>query len=188
MSARLVHFMLDETARACVEQCPQNRPDGVFDEELFEEMTIPENPPELPELPDGDYAIVIQADPMNDSSARITLVRLRDNDKPDTIATALIDLQPLMASAISTGEEYESAVEADLEILEQKILLERTLPLQGVFEPHIEGHNTAFNLQLLDVLDYIIYPAILGRMNNFNFEDAQEAGDHTITYRGPTLH
>lgn len=178
MSARLIQFVLDETARACVEECPQNHVDGVFDQETYEEQTqLDQNSPELKGLPDGIYAVLVQADPMNSPIARFSLI---EAEKVKFIATAEFDLRPFMVSAIQYGDAYEGAVEDDFAEREHQITLERAKNIEGMFKPFIEN-NVSFNLRVLDIIDYVTYPAIVQKVAAYNLEAAQEPGSHPIT-------
>lgn len=185
MSARLIQFVLDETARACVEQCPQNHVDGEFDEVTYDEQTqLGAESPELKSLPDGIYAVLIQADPLNSPTARFSLI---EAETPKFIATAEFDLRPFMVSAIQYGEAYENVDEDNFLTLEHQISMERAKSLEGMFTPYIQN-NTAFNLRLLDIIDYLTYPAILSKVEAYNLEEAQTLGpDESADIKKRTL-
>ena len=178
MSARLIQFVLDETARACVEECPQNHIDGVFDQETYDDQTqLNENSPELKGLPDGIYAVLVQADPLNSPIARFSLI---EAESVKFIATAEFDLRPFMVSAIQYGDDFENVDEDDFAALEHQITLERAKGIEGMFKPFIEN-NVSFNLRVLDIIDYVTYPVILQKVAAYNMEAAQEPGSHPMT-------
>lgn len=171
MSARLIQFVLNETARACVEQCPQNHIDGEFDQETYDEQTqLNQNSPALAGLPNGVYSVFIEADPLHNPMARFSLL---ETEGPHAIAMVEIDLRPFMVSAIAYGDEYEDVDEENFTDIENKILLERASALEGMFEPYIKN-NAVFNLRLLDMIDYLTYPAILTKISAYNLEAALE--------------
>ncbi|QQG37116.1 MAG: hypothetical protein HYS17_04965 [Micavibrio aeruginosavorus] len=193
MGARLISFLFNEPAKTCIEQCPQNAPDGYFDRETYEQITqLNEAAPLLKLLPDGAYAMVIEADPYNDPFAKITLI---EEQSHRAITSARVDLRPIITSAIDDGENYTNLTDMDeddgaaaYEEVAHQILLKRSACLEGLFKPYIEN-NPSFNLKLLDALDYLLYPVIVGQVASYNLEEqAQRQGTHDISLNKPKLH
>lgn len=193
MGARLISFIFDEPARACIEQCPQNHPEGPFDQDTYDAITqLNEASPRLDQLPDGAYAMVIQADPFHNPFAELSLI---DTDGPRVIATARVDLRPIVTSAIDDGADYSALIDdtgedqdAACEQMAYEILLKRAVCLEGLFKPYIEN-NAAFNLKLLDALDYLVYPVIVGQAAAYSLDEkAQTTGSHDMAITKPKLH
>ncbi|MCM2344598.1 MAG: hypothetical protein NDJ24_08560 [Alphaproteobacteria bacterium] len=193
MGARLISFIFDEPARACIEQCPQNHPDGHFDQDTYDNITqLNEASPLLNQLPEGTYALVIQADPRINPFAQLTLI---DTQGSRFIAAAQVDLRPIITSAIDDGADYSALIDAAeedegaaYEQIAYQISLKRSEVLENLFKPYIES-NPSFNLKLLDALDYLVYPVIVGQVAAYNLEEtAQIAGTHQLQTTTPKLH
>lgn len=193
MGARLICFIFNEPAKTCIEQCPQNAFDGHFDQSTYEEITqLNDAAPLLNQLPDGAYAMVIEADPYHNPFAKITLM---EEQSHRAIATGSVDLRPIITSAIDDGEDYKNLTDVDeddeeaaYEDMAHQILLKRAACLEGLFSPFIKN-DPSFNLKLLDVLDYLVYPVIVSQVASYNLEEqAQTQGTHDIHANKPKLH
>lgn len=171
MTARLVAISYDaETLRYIETEAVKTEEGQAGLEQLDTFGDLGEMFVELNDLPDGTYTLIVGADLPESTLGRFKLLH---NDTGDICFETTWELQPTIASSHQYGKEYSNLmmVEADEEedddTREQarqrlaEIEGRRSDDLEGLLKNHLMG-NISFNIELLDVVDFMTYPVASG--------------------------
>lgn len=196
MTAQLVSIILDQKTETYLErEMSRNEADqdALAQRDAFGDLTG--NPVWLRDLPDGDYTLMISVDPKEDTTAQMHLMR---DDNGEVMHTVTLELMPIVRSALEDAPEYETlTAENDEDLLVQTdaaidaINQRRSNYLEGLFAPFIE-YDRDFNIELLDMLDFVTYPLISSGVNLDLDEDEDDLPlykmPHTTSGNKFTLH
>lgn len=155
MAATLKSFILDESTRRYMEQAIELHQDPMVtadDLDYFCDLSDAEI--KLAKLPDGDYGVIISADPENDTEAKVKLMNLADHQ---VIKESTINLSGIIETAILYSDDYAAANIADdpdkeLSALEKM----RSQPFSNMLAPYLDN-NINFNTEFLELLDLLTH-------------------------------
>lgn len=186
MTAQLTSIILDQkTEDYLQDEMSRNEADeeALAQRDAFGDLS--ETPVWLNNLPAGDYTLLISADLKQDTVAHMHLMR---DDNGEVMHTVTLELMPIIRSALEDAPEYSDLPDTDDDdaLLEQvdaqtdAITQRRAGYLEGLFAPFIE-HDKDFNVELLDMLDFVTYPLISGGVKL----DLDQEEDDLPLYRSP---
>ncbi len=164
MTAKLTSIVLDQkTEQYLRQEMSRNEADQEALAQLDGFGDLSDMPVFLNKLPAGDYTMLISADLKQGTTALMHLMR---DDNGEVMHTVTLELMPIIRSALEDAPEFSALDAEDDETLQMQadaqtdaINLRRSQHLEGLFAPFIE-HDRDFNVELLDMLDFITYPLI----------------------------
>ncbi len=187
MTAQLTSIILDQKTEEYLDrEMSRNEADqeALDMRDAFGDLA--DSPVWLRNLPDGDYTLMISVDPKEDTSALLHLMR---DDNGEVMHTVKLELMPIIRSAVEDAPEYGNMTAEDDETLQAQadaatdaINLRRSSYLEGLFAPYIE-HDRDFNVELLDMLDFVTYPMISSGVDLDLGEDADDMPLYTPPHR-----
>lgn len=182
MTARLVAILFDEKTQSFLERFePAPDPDDPVDVSSMHEVGDLSNMMvELSGLEDGYYTLVLAADFAHGPTEHLTLIKTGDEANP--VLKKTVDLQPIMDSEQADHDEYsqlalsaaddeeDGLIDEDLSAgIMDMINRKRAADVEGFLAPYLTGH-VEFNVELLDALDYMVYPLIKGDVKGIDRE------------------
>ncbi len=187
MTAQLTSIILDQKTEDYLER---EMSGSEADQEALEQRDafgdLADNPVWLRHLPDGDYTLMISVDPKEDTTAHLHLMR---DDNGEVMHTVTLELMPIIRSAVEDAPEYDDlnaeddeALQAQADAANDAVTLRRSSYLEGLFAPLIE-HDKDFNVELLDMLDFVTYPLITSGVDLDLDEDADDMPLYTPPHR-----
>lgn len=178
MTAQLVAITFDNATEDYLRrEMSRNEADQMALEQMGDIGNLTDNPVLLNNLPAGHYMLVVSAELDKDT---VTKLHLLKTDTKEVIHTSVLELTPLMRSAVENGPEFTALVstlldydEEDEEDFKEReeaerqsnlITLSRAACLEGALSPYVEN-DAKFNVELLDMLDFMTYPLITKGVN-----------------------
>lgn len=172
MTARLVAILFDQKTQSFLERFEPlpDEDDPVGVPAMHEVGDLSNMVVELSGLEDGHYTLVLTADFAHGPTGHLTLVKTGDEANP--VFKKTVDLQPIMDSEQADHDEYtqlalaaaddeeDGLVDEDLSAgIMDMINRKRAADVEGFLAPYLTG-NVEFNAELLDALDYMVYPLL----------------------------
>lgn len=178
MTAQLVAITFDNATEDYLRrEMSRNEADQMALEQIGDIGNLTDKPVLLNNLPTGHYMLVVSAELDKDT---VTKLHLLKTDTKEVIHTSVLELTPLMRSAVENGPEFKALVstlldydEEDEENFKEReeaerqsglITLSRAACLEGALSPYVEN-DAKFNVELLDMLDFMTYPLITKGVN-----------------------
>jgi hypothetical protein len=170
MTARLVAILFDEKTQSFLERFEPVRDDDdpVGIPAMHEVGDLSHLVVALDGLEDGHYTLILTADFAKGPTGHLTLVRAGNEANP--VLKKTVDLQPLIDSEMADHDEYnqlalnaaddeeDGLVDEDLSsAIMDAINRKRAADVEGFLAPYLTD-NIEFNAELLDALDYMVYP------------------------------
>lgn len=170
MTARLVAILFDEKTQSFLERFEPVRDDDdpVGIPAMHEVGDLSHLVVALNGLEDGHYTLILTADFAKGPTGHLTLVRTGNEANP--VLKKTVDLQPLIDSEMADHDEYnqlalsaaddeeDGLVDEDLSsAIMDAINRKRAADVEGFLAPFLTD-NIEFNAELLDALDYMVYP------------------------------
>lgn len=197
MSAKLVALKFDRKTEEylCRERADDQSAQATLDEmQTFGDLSA--SPVLLKNLPAGDYILLLSAEYDREPATSMHLLKAQSGE---VMHTARLDLSPLMQSAIDDGPEFntlmmdlqdsdsDEALQAAADEKLSKLVESRATALEGILSPYIQN-DQFFNVELLDILDYMTYPLIKNQVSDdIELDEAPELSP-LHAYKDPTLH
>lgn len=176
MTAKLLTIMIDSKTEDYLRgEMSRNEADQEALAQLNAFGDLTDTPVWLNNLPEGDYTLMISADLKAGTTAHMHLMR---DDNAEVMHTVTLELMPIIRSALEDAPEYaelktvnsiddiddDSGLQERFNAQTDALNLRRAGYLEGLFAPFIE-HDKDFNIELLDMLDFVAYPLISGSVD-----------------------
>lgn len=196
MNAKLTAIHFDRATEEYLQRAlSENEADQCALAEMGNMGDLSHSPALLNKLPAGDYVLILSGEFDRDPSTRLHLL---NRDTGEVMHTAVLDLTPIMQSALEDDVEFdalmgqidadndEERVQADEQLEAQR--KQRAQQVEGALSPFIEN-DASFNVELMDMLDYLSYPMIKGSVSSdIEMESEPDASPESAIHEAPSLY